>query len=56
VAVGGNDDLPDALKQLVQAWRKEGVSLEEMVARIDALELLAREERETLVALARDGT
>jgi hypothetical protein len=56
VALDGADELPHALRQLVEAWRKEGASLDEMVARLDALELLAHEERMMLLALAQNAT
>lgn len=47
----GADDIPPALRQLIDAWMKEGASREEIIARLDELELLAQEERETLIAL-----
>lgn len=45
-------ELPESLKKLVEAWRSAGASVEEIVHRLDQLELLAQEERLRLVELA----
>jgi hypothetical protein len=49
--VADPDDLPDSLKKLVAAWQQEGASAEEIIQRLDQLELLAHEERLKLIEL-----
>jgi hypothetical protein len=46
------DNLPESLLRLVEAWRGEGASKEEIIERLDELELLAQEERARLLELA----
>jgi hypothetical protein len=45
------DELPESLRKLVEAWRIEGASRDEIIARLDELELLAVEERLKLLEL-----
>ena len=45
-------ELPESLKKLVEAWCRAGASREEIIHRLDQLELLAQEERLRLVELA----
>ena len=44
------DALPEALKKLIRAWSEAGATREEIIERLDELELLAQEERERLIA------
>lgn len=44
-------DLPESLTRLVEAWRLVGASQEEIIERLDELELLAQEDRLRLVKL-----
>jgi hypothetical protein len=48
--VGGSSLLPPSLKQLVDAWLGEGASKDEIVKRLDELELIADEARQNLIA------
>ena len=43
-------DLPASLKQLVDAWLTEGASQDEIIRRLDELELIADEARLSLLA------
>ena len=45
------DDLPESLRRLIEAWRDEGASREEIIGRLEQLELLALEERASLIEL-----
>jgi hypothetical protein len=45
------DELPESLRKLVEAWRDEGASRQEIIERLDQLELLAAEERQRLIEL-----
>ena len=44
-------DLPESLRRLIEAWRLVGASREEIIERLDELELLAHEDRLRLVKL-----
>ncbi len=44
-------DLPESLRKLIQVWREAGASRQEIVDSLDQLELLALEERASLVEL-----
>jgi hypothetical protein len=44
-------DLPESLRRLIEAWRLVGASREEIIERLDELELLAQEDRLRLVRL-----
>jgi hypothetical protein len=44
-------DLPESLRRLIEAWRLVGASQEEIIERLDELELLAHEDRVRLVRL-----
>jgi hypothetical protein len=48
--VDGWSELPKSLKQLVDAWLAEGASKDEIVKRLDELELIADEARQSLIA------
>jgi hypothetical protein len=50
------DELPESLKKLIEAWRHEGASVEEIIERLDQLELLAQEERAKLIELVLGST
>jgi len=43
--VAAGSQLPDSLRKLVEAWQMEGASRDEIVDRLDQLDLLAHEER-----------
>ena len=43
--VAAGSQLPESLKRLVEAWQMEGASRDEIVGRLDQLDLLAHEER-----------
>jgi len=43
--VAAGTQLPESLKRLVEAWQMEGASRDEIVGRLDQLDLLAHEER-----------
>jgi hypothetical protein len=43
--VAAGSQLPDSLRKLVEAWQMEGASRDEIVGRLDQLDLLAHEER-----------
>lgn len=45
VPVAAGSQLPESLKRLVEAWQMEGASRDEIVGRLDQLDLLAHEER-----------
>jgi hypothetical protein len=45
------DELPESLKKLIEAWKQEGASRQEIIERLDQLELLAQEERAKLIEL-----
>lgn len=44
-------ELPGSLGKLVEAWHAAGTSREEIIERLDQLELLAQEERASLIEL-----
>ncbi len=46
-------ELPASLMRLIEAWQKEGATGDEIVERLDELELLATDERDRLIALVR---
>ncbi len=48
------DALPESLKRLIDVWRTEGATREEIIARLDQLELLAQDERAMLIQLVSD--
>jgi hypothetical protein len=50
--VTASHELPESLRKLVEAWRRAGATREEILHRLDQLELLAHEERLRLVELA----
>jgi hypothetical protein len=49
--VADTADLPESLRRLIEAWRLVGASQEEIIERLDGLELLAQEDRLRLVKL-----
>ena len=48
--------LPESLRRLADAWHAEGASLDEIVCRLDQLELLAHEERALMVERMSDNS
>lgn len=48
------EGLPESLKRLIVAWRTEGATREEIISRLDQLELLAQDERLKLIQLVSD--
>jgi hypothetical protein len=47
--VAATSQLPESLRKLVDAWYMEGASREEIIGRLDHLELLAHDERVRLM-------
>ena len=46
--------LPESLRRLIDVWRQEGATREEILDRLDQLELLAQDERLKLIQLVSD--